>query len=112
VHLRRIGDSYVVGLIAEYPTNHKCRCYNPSDQSNSIFLQDKTYSFISATGRTRVYIETARRATESVIWAVVVTLKENSKLVKVCKQVVPLNLTKAYTSNAGNGFMFSIIEIL
>ena len=31
------GDSYVAGLIAEYLTNHKCRCYSPSDLSKSNY---------------------------------------------------------------------------
>ena len=57
------GDSYVAGLIAEFLTNHKCRCYSPSDLSNSRFLQDKIYCFISVTGRTNANIEIARRAT-------------------------------------------------
>ena len=55
------GDSYVAGLIAEYLTNHKCRCYSPSDLSKSNFLQDITYCFISVTGRTKANIESARR---------------------------------------------------
>ncbi len=25
------GDSYVAGLIAEFLTDYKCRCYSPSD---------------------------------------------------------------------------------
>ena len=60
------GDSYVAGLIAEYLTDHKCRCYSPSDLLNSRFLEDKTYCFISVTGKTKANIEVARRATE--VW--------------------------------------------
>ena len=69
------GDSYVAGLIAEYLTNHKCRCYSPSDLSNSKFLKDKTYCFISVTGKTKANIELARRAKKSGIKTVAVTAK-------------------------------------
>ena len=31
------GDSYVAGLFTEYFTDHKCRCYSPSDLSNSSY---------------------------------------------------------------------------
>jgi fructoselysine-6-P-deglycase FrlB-like protein len=95
------GDSYVAGLIAEYLTNHKCRCYSPSDLSNSRFLQDKTYCFISVTGRTRANIEIARRVTESGIRTIAVTLNKNSKLAQVCNETVPLKITKGYTPTAG-----------
>jgi fructoselysine-6-P-deglycase FrlB-like protein len=95
------GDSYVAGLITEFLTNHKCRCYSPSDLSNSRFLQDKTYCFISVTGRTRANIEIARRATESGIRTVAVTLNKNSKLAQVCNETVPLKITKEYTPTAG-----------
>jgi fructoselysine-6-P-deglycase FrlB-like protein len=95
------GDSYVAGLIAEFLTHHKCRCYSPSDLSNSSFLQDKTYCFISVTGRTKANIEIATRATKSGIKTVAVTLNKNSKLAEVCNKTVPLKITKSYTPTAG-----------
>jgi len=107
------GDSYVAGLIAEYLTNHKCRCYSPSDLSNSRFLQDKTYCFISVTGRTRANIEIARRATESGIRTIAVTLNKNSKLAQVCNETVPLKITKGYTPTAGfSTFAANVITCL
>jgi fructoselysine-6-P-deglycase FrlB-like protein len=107
------GDSYVAGLIAEFLTNHKCRCYSPSDLSNSKFLQDKTYCFISVTGRTRANIEIARRATESGIRTVAVTLNKNNKLAQVCKETVPVKITKAYTPTAGfSTFVANVVTCL
>jgi fructoselysine-6-P-deglycase FrlB-like protein len=107
------GDSYVAGLIAQFLTNHKCRCYSPSDLSTSRFLQDKTYCFISVTGRTKANIEIARRATESGIGTVAVTLNENSKLAQVCKQVVPLKITKVNTPTAGfSTFVGNVVTCL
>ena len=38
------GDSYVAGLIAEFITDHKCRCYSPSDLLYSRFTEEKTYA--------------------------------------------------------------------
>ena len=107
------GDSYVAGLIAEYLTNHKCRCYSPSDLSNSSFLQDKTYCFISVTGRTRANIEIARTATESGMNTVAVTLNKNSKLAHVCKEIVPLKITKVNTPTTGfSTFVANVVTCL
>ena len=107
------GDSYVAGLIAEFLTNHKCKCYSPSDLSNSRFLQDKIYCFISVTGRTRANIEIARRATESGIRTVAVTLNKNSKLAEVCNKTVPLKITKSYTPTAGfSTFVANVVTCL
>ena len=58
------GDSYVAGLIVEYLTDQKCKCYSPSDLLNARLLEDKTYCFISVTGRTKANIALARRAAE------------------------------------------------
>ncbi|CAN5470132.1 SIS domain-containing protein [soil metagenome] len=95
------GDSYVAGLIAEYLTHHKCKCYSPSDLLNSKFLTDKTYCFISVTGRTKANIKLARIATESGVKTIAITLDRNSKLAEACKKVVPLKITKINTPTAG-----------
>ena len=95
------GDSYVAGLIVEYLTDHKYKCYSPSDLLNSRLLQDKTYCFISVTGRTKANIELARHATESGVKTIAVTLDRNSKLAEVCNKVVPLKITKVNTPTAG-----------
>lgn len=107
------GDSYVAGLIAEFLTNHNCRCYSPSDMSNSKFLKNMTYCFISVTGRTRANIELARLATESGVKTIAVTLDQNSKLAKVCKEVVPLKITKVNTPTAGfSTFVANVVTCL
>ena len=107
------GDSYVAGLIAEYLTNHKCRCYSPSDLFNSRFIKDKTYCFISVTGKTKANIEVARRASQAGVRTVAVTLNRNSQLAKVCKEVVPLKITTIQTPTIGFGtFVASVITCL
>ena len=90
----RSGDSFVAGLIVEYLTNHKCRCYSPSDLYNSKFIKDKTYCFISVTGKTKANITVAGRAAESGINTTAVTLNKDSKLAQVCKKIVPLDLKR------------------
>ena len=40
------GDSYVAGLLTEYFTDHECRCYSPSDLSNSRLPRDLTDCFV------------------------------------------------------------------
>jgi fructoselysine-6-P-deglycase FrlB-like protein len=107
------GDSYVAGLIAEYLTNHKCRCYSPSDLFNSRFIKDKTYCFISITGKTKANIEVARRASQAGVRTVAVTLNRNSQLAQVCKEVVPLKITTIQTPTIGFGtFVASVITCL
>jgi fructoselysine-6-P-deglycase FrlB-like protein len=86
------GDSYVVGLMVEYITDHKCLCYSASDLLNSKLNDDKTYCFISVSGRTKSNITVARRATESGINTVAVTMNQNSMLAQVCKQIVVFDL--------------------
>ena len=95
------GDSYVAGLMVEYVTDHKCMCYSPSDLSNSRFKDDKTYCFISVTGRTKSNISIARRASESGVNTVAVTMKKDNELARACKSFVPLDLKSAATPIAG-----------
>jgi fructoselysine-6-P-deglycase FrlB-like protein len=95
------GDSYAAGLVAEFVTDHKCKCYSPSDLFNSKFMDNKTYCFISVTGRTKANIEIARRAKESGIKTVAITLDENSNLAQVCSKVIPLKISKVNTPTAG-----------
>lgn len=107
------GDSYVAGLIAEYITNHKCRCYSPSDLSNSKLLEDKTYCFISETGRTNANIQLARRAKEAGVKTIAVTSNQNSRLAQVCNEVVLLKITKLNTPTAGfRTFLANVITCL
>lgn len=107
------GDSYVAGLIVEYLTCHKCKCYSPSDLLNSKLLQDKTYCFISVTGRTKANIKFARHATESGVKTIAVTLDKTSKLAEVCKKVVPLKITKVNTPTAGfSTFVANVVTCL
>ena len=95
------GDSYVAGLIAEYLTNHKCRCYSPSDLLNSTFAKYKTYCFISATGKTRANIEIARRARRAGVRTAIVTRNMNSDLAEICDTVILSGLTKRGTTTTG-----------
>src|SRR6476659_2480051 len=91
------GDSYVAGLIAEYLTNHKCRCYSPSDLLNSTFSKDKTYCFISSTGKTKANVEIARRARQEGVRTATVTCNMNSELAQICDTVILSGLNKMDT---------------
>jgi len=108
------GDSYLAGPIVEYLTNHKCKCYSPSDLLNSRFLDDKTYCFISVTGKTKANIEIAQRATELGIKTIAVTLNRKSQLAQVCKEIVPLKMTTTIqTPTVGFGtFVANVITCL
>jgi len=107
------GDSYVAGLIVEYLTSHKCRCYSASDLFNSGFIKDKTYCFISVTGKTKANIEVARRASQAGVNTVAVTLNKKSKLANICDEVVPLMITRTDTPTAGFGtFVANVVTCL
>jgi fructoselysine-6-P-deglycase FrlB-like protein len=107
------GDSYVVGLIVEYLTNHKCRCYSPSDLFNSRLIKDKTYCFISVTGKTKANIEVARRASQEGIKTVAVTLNEKSKLAQICDEIVFPEIKRTDTPTAGFGtFVGNVVTCL
>ena len=107
------GESYVGGLIVEYLTNHKCRCYSPSDIFNSKFIKDKTYCFISVTGKTKANIQVAQRATQAGVKTVAVTSNEKSKLAKICNQIVPVKITRLQTPTAGFGtFAANVVTCL
>jgi fructoselysine-6-P-deglycase FrlB-like protein len=107
------GDSYVAGLIAEFLTDHKCRCYSPSDLLNSRLLEDKTYCFISVTGKTKANIELARRATELGVKTIAVTQHSNSQLAQICREIVPLKISTEHSPTAGFGtFVANVITCL
>jgi fructoselysine-6-P-deglycase FrlB-like protein len=107
------GDSYIAGLIVEFITDHRCKCYSPSDLLNSRFVKDKTYCFISVTGKTKANIEVARRATNLGVKTIAVTQNRNSHLARICKEIVPLKITSEHSPTAGFGaFVENIVTCL
>ena len=97
------GDSYVAGLIAEYLTNYKYKCYSPSDLFNSQLSKDRVYCFVSVTGKTKANISVAKRAAQAGCKTVAITFNENSKLAQVCDKTIHPRLKKAHTPTAGFG---------
>lgn len=101
------GDSYVAGLIAEYLTDHKCKCYSPSDLFNSQLSKDRTYCFVSVTGKTNANISVAKRASQVGAVTVAITFNEDSKLARVCDKVLLPSLNRMHTPTAGFGSFVS-----
>jgi fructoselysine-6-P-deglycase FrlB-like protein len=97
------GDSHIAGLFAEYLTDHKCICFSPSDLINSEFHKDRTYCFVSVSGKTKANISVAKRAVEAGSKTVAITFNENSKLAQVCDKIIHPNLKRAHTPTAGFG---------
>ncbi len=106
------GDSYVAGLIAEYLSDHRCRCYSPSDLIRSRFLFEGTYYFISVTGRTRANIEIARRATKAGARTVAVTLNTSSELALACNEIIPLEITLTDNTTSFSTFTANVVTCL
>jgi fructoselysine-6-P-deglycase FrlB-like protein len=82
------GDSYVAGLIVALITNHNSASYSPSDLLNSKLNEDRTYCFISVSGRTKSNITVARRATESGVNTIAVTMNKDGMLSQACKRTI------------------------
>jgi fructoselysine-6-P-deglycase FrlB-like protein len=107
------GDSYVAGLFTEYLTDRKCRCYSPSDLSNSRLPRDWTYCFVSVTGKTRANIEVAERASQMGAKTVAITFNENSKLAQVCDKTVLPKIERPNVSTTGFGsFVPNVVTCL
>ena len=107
------GDSYVAGLFTEYFTDHQCRCYSPSDLSNSRLTKDWTYCFVSVTGKTRANIAAAERASQAGAKTVAITFNENSKLAQVCDNIIHPKIERANTPTAGFGsFVANVLTCL
>ena len=107
------GDSYVAGLVTDFVTDHKCKCYSPSDLLNSRFTDNKTYCFISVTGKTKANIKVAQSASQAGVRTVAVTLNNNSPLAQVCKEIVPLKIKSKQTPNAGfSTFVANVVTCL
>jgi len=106
------GDSYVAGLIAEYFSGHACKCYSPSDLMRSRIRPDRTYYFISVTGKTRANIEIAKRATKAGAKTVAITLNPFSELAQVCKETIPLQITSTNTITSYSTFTANVVTCL
>jgi fructoselysine-6-P-deglycase FrlB-like protein len=108
------GDSYVAGLVAEYLTDHRSKCYSPSDLAHSGFKdRTKTYCFISVTGKTKSNIMTAKSATDSGAKTVAVTFDNNSKLAQTCKEIITVDVKRPTTPTAGLGsFVANVVTCL
>lgn len=106
------GDSFVAGLIAEYISNHKCKCYSPADLTRSKFIENMTYYFISVSGRTRSNIEVAKHATRAGIKTVAITFDPNSELANVCKEVISLKTIMTNTATSYSAFTANVVICL
>ena len=106
------GDSYVAGLIAEYFSGHKCKCYSPSDLMFSKIIPDGTYYFVSASGKTKANIEIAKRATKAGAKTVAITLSPISELAQVCNETILLQTTSSDTSTSYSTFTANVVTCL
>lgn len=107
------GDSYAAGLIAEYLTHHKCRCYSPSDLFESELPKEQIYCFVSVTGKTKSNISVAKRASQAGSKTVAITFDENSKLAQTCDKIIEPKLKRAQTPTAGFGsFVANVVTCL
>jgi len=107
------GDSYAAGLAVEFLSNHRCVCYSPSDLINSKFTNNKTYCFISVTGKTRANILAAQQAVKAGVRTIAITLNEKSKLAQVCRETIPLKITKSEMPTSGfKAFTANVVTCL
>ena len=65
--------------------------------------RDRTYCFVSVTGKTRANIALAERASQAGAKTVAITFNENSRLAQVCDTIIHPNIERANTPTAGYG---------
>ena len=106
------GDSFVAGLIAEYISNHKCKCYSPADLTRSKFIKNLTHYFISVSGRTRSNIEVAKRATRAGVKTVAITFNPKSELANVCNETISLETVMPNNTTSYGAFTANVVICL
>ena len=106
------GDSYVAGLIVEFLSDHRCKCYSPSDLLNSKLSEANTYCFISVTGKTKSNITVAEQAAAAGARTIAITFNVKSKLAQICGDTVPLKITETKAPNDFITFLASVVTSL
>jgi len=108
------GDSFTVGMIAEYASNNRARCIDPVNIClNPSIVKDKLLYLLSVSGNTRANIEAAKIASKKATKTIAITASRGSRLAKTCDETIELRFRNSGMLTAGSiGFTTSMLACL
>lgn len=108
------GDSFAAAMITEFASNNRIRCTDPMNIClNPKIVKDKFVYAISISGNTRANIEAAKLASKITSKTVAITANGESKLAKVCDEVIELKFRNSGMLTAGSiAFTTSMLACL
>ena len=108
------GDSFAAAMIAEYASNYKVRCIDPMNIClNPSIVKDRILYALSISGNTRANVEAVKIANKRATRTVAITANRESRLAKVCNEVIELKFRSSGMLTAGSiGFTTSMLACL
>jgi len=108
------GDSFAAAMIAEYASNNKVRCIDPMNIClNPSMVKDRLLYTLSISGNTRANVEAAKIAKGRAAKTRAMTANSESRLAKVCDEVIELKFRNSGMLTAGSiSFTTSMLACL
>ncbi len=97
------GDSFAAAMVAEHASNNKIRCIDPMNIClNPRVVEDRLLYVLSVSGSTRANVEAAKIARRRATKTIAITANTESKLAKVCDEVIELKFRNSGMLTAGS----------
>ena len=108
------GDSFVAALIAELASDNRIQCVDPMDICiNPTVVKERFLYTVSVSGNTRANIDATTIANKVAEKTIAITADGNSRLAKICDEVIELNFRSSNILTAGSiGFAASMFACL
>ncbi len=108
------GDSFAAAMVAEYASNDRVRCIDPMNICmNPSTVENRLLYTLSVSGSTRANLEAVKIAKGRAAKRIAITAKRESKLAKVCDEVIELKFRNSGMLTAGSiGFTASMLVCL
>lgn len=108
------GDSFAAAMIAEHASSNKIRAIDPMNIcSNPLIVKNRILYALSISGNTRANVEAAKVAKRRAKKTIAITANRESKLAKVCDEVIELRFRNSGMLTAGSiGFTTSMLACL
>jgi fructoselysine-6-P-deglycase FrlB-like protein len=107
------GDSFAAAMITEFASN-TVRCIDPIDIClNPLIAKNKLLYAVSISGNTKANIEAVKSAKKHAARTIAITANSESKLAKICNQVIELKFKSVGMLTAGGiSFTTSMLACL
>ena len=97
------GDSFAAAMVAEFASNNIVKCIDPLNIClNPSIVKDKLLYVLSISGNTNANVEAVKFANRYAAKTIAVTANKESKLAKVCKEVIELKYRNVGMLTAGS----------